>query len=37
MLKPAMASPALPLLVNLCDTRFMAANAVGLHNPLLAF
>jgi len=36
MLKPAVAGPALPLLISFCDAGFMAADAVGLHNPLLA-
>jgi len=35
MLKPAVAGPALPLLVNLCDAGLMAADAIGLHDSLL--
>jgi len=35
MLKPSVTAPALPILVNLCNAGFMAADAVGLHDPLL--
>jgi len=37
MLEPAVTGPALPLLINSRHARFMAADAVGLHDPLLTF
>jgi hypothetical protein len=37
VLKPAVAAPAVALLVNLLNTSLMAADAVGLYDPLLMF
>jgi hypothetical protein len=37
VLKPAVAAPAVALLVNLFNTGLMAADAVGLYDPLLTF
>ena len=36
-MKPAVAAPAVALLVNFFNTGLMAADAVGLYDPLLTF